>query len=273
MCYSFMGNWELFASISPTAHGWLRSFVKFGIEMTERQVKQRIANYRSSDKESNRAIETRNNWFYVNGTVIHQLYSTGLLHCSYCDVKITCENGSLDRLDNDKGHCAKNMFVSCFGCNLLRGDKISAMEFFYFRRLSAVAVGKNDDNTTLKEIKKAFGTPLTLYTLLKENFAYILVEYESVRVRMLWAVLRRLLRATNRSSNKADKPKNYNYIDELFISNEVFKKKLKKHSRKYETVDEFAEDMEDSYAYESFLPWLDIDQLSEEYSKHTIEEN
>ena len=46
--------------------------------------------------------------------------------CYYCQDK---ENIGLDRIDNEQGHCKKNVIPCCSLCNMTRGNRFSVEEF------------------------------------------------------------------------------------------------------------------------------------------------
>ena len=48
--------------------------------------------------------------------------------CHYCGGSLPEVGGGLDRIDNKLGYTKENVLTCCHSCNLMRGDRISAME-------------------------------------------------------------------------------------------------------------------------------------------------
>jgi hypothetical protein len=88
------------------------------------QLNQKVAGYKAQDI----AKDLYNPILFVTRENIIELLVESELQCHYCknDIKVLYEivrdplQWTLDRIDNDYGHNAGNLFVACLSCNLRR---------------------------------------------------------------------------------------------------------------------------------------------------------
>ena len=104
-----------------------REYVVFKNKYTDKQrLKKKVSSYNSQDKRKGRysALNT-----LTEGDMLEIINTVGV-DCYWCDRKtvLNPENKysknqlTLDRINNDIGHTVDNCIISCFECNMERGD-------------------------------------------------------------------------------------------------------------------------------------------------------
>lgn len=66
-------------------------------------------------------------WEYLNVEVLQHVILEA--NCLYCKTKLSFQNFSLDRIDNNGIHESKNIILSCGPCNIARSDNFKVEEF------------------------------------------------------------------------------------------------------------------------------------------------
>lgn len=95
-----------------------------------KKVNQKISNSTKTDENAGRC----NN--LSTDAVITKIFKQDA-KCHYCKQPMKLTNWekfdkkqfTLERLNNSKSHCLSNVVISCWGCNELRGDKMSSVQF------------------------------------------------------------------------------------------------------------------------------------------------
>jgi len=95
-------------------------------KLSKREINKKISGYKAQDVK--KGIYDVNDFISLEDTIEHLMFSK--LKCMYC--KERCEllytsvaakkQWTLDRIDNNKGHTADNVVISCLECNVKRGN-------------------------------------------------------------------------------------------------------------------------------------------------------
>lgn len=95
--------------------------------------------------------------------------------CPYCQIKLTYQNVSFDRIDNSKIHYADNVILTCSPCNYARSDFYSVKEFMALCRMLT--------HMRLKPGEESFHLDISTISIpssLKMKVASLNVSYEHI---------------------------------------------------------------------------------------------
>lgn len=172
----------------------------------------RINNYRNTDRASKLDLPTgfEANKFFINATVLDAVFP--LLSCVYCQKKLTAETGSLDRRDNNLGHDATNVLVSCADCNKCRGI-LSAEKFLHVQRLAIMlddpACLQQKLSTVKEKLVASEKELVPVIQILKKNHQKVLDNYVIKQKRTFFFQARYGLRVLFREAIDEDHDKSF----------------------------------------------------------------